>query len=625
MANNTPLEQLRSTLGKSYINIVTPEGGEIFNDYSNNKAVFKGHAEGIGTIAAANGSHAQGYYTVAGTQVSAIGYKISNIKINDTENNDLIIQIQLGNNQFLDDTSFENYISGEQLGLDADKWYIYSANTNATKYKDPFTIDYNTNPSLLEESNGNGYIKIVSFSNINEKEDLVKQFEADKTKDSWYLVYNNFLNNVENGYGGLGCHAQGIGTKAIADAQHVQGKYNSPDDQLAFIIGNGTDDENRSNAFTVDWEGNVQTAGDIYVNGGNNKLITQEDKVNSAISADTATKVSKLLKIGSKSFDGSAEIEITAADLGLEQAMRFVGAYTEAPQIAINGDIYLNIDTKKEYIYSNGEWVEFGEDNVLQDAKDYVDEQDIFKTDIETIDTIGGITAGTNLNGLTTHQILTLLLYPYVDAVVGDAIATPNGGVYEKGTTQIITEVKISITKKSKPITSVALYNGSTLIEIKTGDEVKSGGEIAFTNLGIEVPTNGNQLTVEVTYPDADGVDKTVFKNTKFITFVYPYYMGTCAAGVTIDETLIKNLNKKIEIEGNKSNLFTISNGHMVFAYPKDYGALKSILDPNSFETINNYARYEINVTGLDGSAQPYYVYVSEATTVESFKVTFKY
>lgn len=52
-------------------------------------------------------------------------------------------------------------------------------------------------------------------------------------------------------------HAEGNGTIASSDTQHVQGRNNIEDatNQYAFIIGNGTDDSNRSNAFAVDWDG----------------------------------------------------------------------------------------------------------------------------------------------------------------------------------------------------------------------------------------------------------------------------------------------------------------------------------------------------------------------------------
>jgi hypothetical protein len=254
-------------------------------------------------------------------------------------------------------------------------------------------------------------------------------------------------------------------------------------------------------------------------------------------------------------------------------------------------------------------------------AKAYADEKDTFNIDMLTVNAHGGIAAGADLNGWTTHEILKKILYPYVEPSLGNATASPNGGTYEKGETKTITSVSISVTKKSEAITSVALYNGSTLIEEKTGDAVKNGGTFTFSDLSVVVPTNGNQLTVKVT----DAAGKSYEKKTSSMTFVYPYYMGTCAAGTTIDETLVESLTKKIESKGNKSNSFTVSDGHMVFAYPKAHGVLKSILDPNNFETIGNYTRSEVSVTGLDGTAQTYYVYVSGATTVSSFTVNFKY
>lgn len=259
--------------------------------------------------------------------------------------------------------------------------------------------------------------------------------------------------------------------------------------------------------------------------------------------------------------------------------------------------------------------------NIKIDGVETTVYNDIFEVDMLTVNAHGGVAANEDLNGLTTHEILKKILYPYVQPTVGNATASPNGGTYEKGVTQTITSVSISVTKKSELITSVALYNGSTLIEEKTGDAVKNGGTINFTGLSVEVPTNGNQLTVKVT--DAKGTVQE--KKTAAMTFVYPYYMGSCASGTAIDETLVESLTKKVESKGNKSNSFTVSDGHMVFAYPKAHGALKSILDPNNFETIGNYTRSEVSVTGLDGTAQDYYVYVSGATTVSGFTVNFKY
>lgn len=65
-------------------------------------------------------------------------------------------------------------------------------------------------------------------------------------------------------------HAQNIGTIASVEAQTVIGRYNKKSSALyptAFIIGNGTANNARSDALTVDWSGNVDIAGE-YRKGG---------------------------------------------------------------------------------------------------------------------------------------------------------------------------------------------------------------------------------------------------------------------------------------------------------------------------------------------------------------------
>lgn len=60
-------------------------------------------------------------------------------------------------------------------------------------------------------------------------------------------------------------HAQGRGTVASSQDQSVAGKYNAKDSnsKYAFIIGNGTSDTNRSNAYAVAWDGTVTHATDV--------------------------------------------------------------------------------------------------------------------------------------------------------------------------------------------------------------------------------------------------------------------------------------------------------------------------------------------------------------------------
>ena len=88
-------------------------------------------------------------------------------------------------------------------------------------------------------------------------------------------------------------HAEGLGTIANGDSQHVQGKYNISDDTSLDIIGNGTGADARSNAYTLDRNGNAWYSGEVYVgsNSGTNK---DAGSVKLAKTTDIPTKTSNL-------------------------------------------------------------------------------------------------------------------------------------------------------------------------------------------------------------------------------------------------------------------------------------------------------------------------------------------
>ena len=86
-------------------------------------------------------------------------------------------------------------------------------------------------------------------------------------------------------------HSQNLGTKAVARSQTTIGEYNIVDTEgsryvrgdYAFIIGNGTSDNARSNAFTVDWDGNIEASGTISA---------QNSTPSMSISTSTGTHIS---------------------------------------------------------------------------------------------------------------------------------------------------------------------------------------------------------------------------------------------------------------------------------------------------------------------------------------------
>lgn len=97
---------------------------------------------------------------------------------------------------------------------------------------------------------------------------------------------------------GSGSHAEGYGTEAAGEYQHVQGKHNVIDEanKFADIVGNGADILNKSNAYALDWDGNVYLKGGVYVNcnadsTGGTKLSLDVDSIMNTIKDQLYEKV----------------------------------------------------------------------------------------------------------------------------------------------------------------------------------------------------------------------------------------------------------------------------------------------------------------------------------------------
>lgn len=101
---------------------------------------------------------------------------------------------------------------------------------------------------------------------------------------------------------GKDSHAEGDSTIASKTAQHAQGKFNIEDTddttefgKYAHIVGNGTDNKNRSNAHTLDWGGNAWYAGKVYTSeGGTSKY--QLAPIKQSISNDSVWSTLQTIK-----------------------------------------------------------------------------------------------------------------------------------------------------------------------------------------------------------------------------------------------------------------------------------------------------------------------------------------
>lgn len=262
--------------------------------------------------------------------------------------------------------------------------------------------------------------------------------------------------------------------------------------------------------------------------------------------------------------------------------------------------------------------------NLIEDAVEVATAESFtYRNTEKPINSVGGINSNTDMSEITFKEFVTKMLYPYTKPTVGKPTVTitksaaNNNTVYEVGETPKITKVSATVTKKSEPIAKVELLQGSTVLETRTTD-VASGGTINFTL--DKTITSNTTFTVRAT--DTEG-GATTSSASDGQTFAYPYYYGVCSADQAMTETFIESLTKNVAAKGTKTYTYTTAQQCMVIAYPKSHGALTSAKDPNNFEILSGYTRSEVSITGLNGTAQTYYVYKSGSASNTGFKVIY--
>ena len=127
---------------------------------------------------------------------------------------------------------------------------------------------------------------------------------------------------------GRSAHAQNIGTIAQRESQTAIGEYNIADTggtdentrgDYAVIVGNGTANDARSNALTVDWAGNVTIAGTI-----NNFIVAEtKSKSTGSISENTGADITiSVTKTGYTAI-GILGVQFTGSASGYCQPRQF--------------------------------------------------------------------------------------------------------------------------------------------------------------------------------------------------------------------------------------------------------------------------------------------------------------
>lgn len=279
------MSQIEFPAGSNVGQIDDTEGasahGEIFNDYERNEATGGfSHAEGNSTTASGANSHAEGSDTTAsGNCAHAEGYTTSSTgSYSHAEGKSCKAEGSNGSHAEGDTstasgeashaegynaqaTGYASHAEGQNTTASSTAAHAEGSGTTASKYYSHAEGSGTTASGTSSHAEGDattasGYYSHAEGGGSNATADK-SHAEGNSTQASGYAAHAEGSGTIASG---AASHAEGSGTKASSANQHVQGKYNIEDTAVtyAMIIGNGTADDARSNALTVDWNGNIE-------------------------------------------------------------------------------------------------------------------------------------------------------------------------------------------------------------------------------------------------------------------------------------------------------------------------------------------------------------------------------
>ena len=232
------------------------------------------HAEGDQTTASGGSSHAEGYKTEAsghyshaeGNGTKALGLH-SHAEGLSTEASEQAAHAEGTNTKA---SGMFSHAEGSITVASAQFSHAEGSNTTASGMASHAEGSGTTASDIFSHAEGNSTTASGQFSHA----------EGNSTTASGVFSHAEGYNTAASGTGahtegqettakGSHSHAEGLGTKASSSQQHAQGRFNIEDtgDIYAHIVGNGTTNDARSNAHTLDWSGNAWYAGTVECTG----------------------------------------------------------------------------------------------------------------------------------------------------------------------------------------------------------------------------------------------------------------------------------------------------------------------------------------------------------------------
>ena len=267
--------------GEMHFKFLSPDWALNKEDYEPT-AVASGNiafAQGDYAVASGSYSHAEGRYTKASSWAShAEGYRTeASGSYSHAEGDNTKAFGVASHAEGYNTTASAEYTHAEGYGTQAISRYTH-------------TEGYSTY-ALNQASHAEGYDTEATGHYSHAEGQYTKATSSSAHAEGYWSEAKGQASHAEGSNtkaSGLYSHAEGKYTIASGEAQHAQGKYNIEDteNKHAFIIGNGSSNSERSNAFTVDWNGDTKMAGWLDTQGLRGNTLTRNLYVGGAKNID---------------------------------------------------------------------------------------------------------------------------------------------------------------------------------------------------------------------------------------------------------------------------------------------------------------------------------------------------
>ena len=264
----------------------TALGNHSHTEGRNTKAGYSAHAEGYGSVAKGRYSHAEGMETEAiGDHTHAEGRvskAIGEYSHSEGNNTTAIGDVSHSEGYKTTASAARTHAEGEETTASGLRAHSEGYKTTASGEDGSHSEGSNTTASG-DSSHSEGYGTIAQGENAHAEGRQTRAAGGQAHAEGYNTIASAARSHAEGEVTKAthrATHAEGYHTIASKPHQHVQGKYNVEDtttNGYAHIVGNGEDDNNRSNAHTIDWDGNAWFAGDVFVGQNNKKLVNEDD------------------------------------------------------------------------------------------------------------------------------------------------------------------------------------------------------------------------------------------------------------------------------------------------------------------------------------------------------------